>query len=97
MFTVFDESEIDTLAKKSEYKKIKVSLREDGRLSSYVKVSLSVSQSVMMKILFSGWVQSRRLSHNRDCGDMFGQAKVSGSHSDIQEEHEQRRHQKDPR
>lgn len=37
MFTVFDESEIDILAKKSDYKKIKVSLREDGRLSSYVK------------------------------------------------------------
>ena len=45
MYTVFDESEIDDLAKKSEYKKIKVSLREDGRLSSYVKVkSLSVFQ-----------------------------------------------------
>lgn len=42
MFTVFDESEIDTLAKKSDYKKIKVSLREDGRLSSYVKVSFSI-------------------------------------------------------
>lgn len=37
MFSVFDESEIDILAKKSDYKKIKVSLREDGRLSSYVK------------------------------------------------------------
>lgn len=53
MFTVFDESEIDDLAKKNEYKKIKVSLREEGRLSSYVKVnSLSVSP-VMDGKLFS--------------------------------------------
>ena len=51
MYTVFDESEIDDLAKKSEYKKIKVSLREDGRLSSYVKVkSLSVSH-----VMDVGW------------------------------------------
>ena len=39
MFTVFDETEIDTLAEKSQYRKINVSLGEDRRLSSYVKVS----------------------------------------------------------
>ena len=39
MFTVFDETEIDTLAEKRQYKKINVSLGEDRRLSSYVKVS----------------------------------------------------------
>jgi len=37
MFTVFDETEIDTLAEKRQYKKINVSLGEDRRLSSYVK------------------------------------------------------------
>ena len=38
MFTVFDESEIDRLAENLEYKKIRVSLREVGKLCSYVKV-----------------------------------------------------------
>ena len=98
MFTVFDESEIDDLAKKNEYKKIKVSLREEGRLSSYVKVnSLSVSpvmdyEQFSEKIEISGWVQSRRFSHHRDCCDLSGQAEETRSNSNIQEEHEQRRH-----
>ena len=44
MFTVFDESEIDILAEKSEYKKINVSSREEGRRSSYVKVCIHLVQ-----------------------------------------------------
>ena len=55
------------------------------------------SQLMGMKILNSGWVQSRRISHDRDSRHMFGQTQVSGSHGDIQEEHEQRRHKEDPR
>ena len=37
MSDAFDESEIDVLAEKLDYKKIRVSLREEGKLSSYVK------------------------------------------------------------
>ena len=37
MFTVFDEEEVDLAAEKSDFKKIRVSLREEGRLASYVR------------------------------------------------------------
>ena len=36
-FTVFEESDVDKWAEKSDLKKIRVSLREEGKLSSYVK------------------------------------------------------------
>ena len=43
MFTVFDEEEVDLAAEKSDFKKIRVSLREEGRLASYVRwVSFTV-------------------------------------------------------
>ena len=36
MYTVFDESDVDILAEKAGYKKIRVSLREKDKLTSYV-------------------------------------------------------------
>ena len=76
MFTVFDETEIDTLAEKSQYRKINVSSGEDRRLSSYVKVLVDIFllKESFDKKHFPGWIQSRRFSHNRNGCDLFGQA-----------------------
>ena len=37
IMAAFEEADIDTLAEKFDYKKIRVSLREEGKLSSYIK------------------------------------------------------------